>query len=538
MLFRPTFTLVLVLFLAGCQRSPLSHSVSSSTNLSADTIASVHWLGKRQLDLDGDAYFFSRIWSLPETARLQSQTFDRFSTGIWRVLLGEQVGARIPGAVLRPLLDELMERESYLEIRATPGLAPCFVLATQVSSRYAGIWETNTAIAAGLICGVSEIANHSTNGWTIAGTHNGAFRVSLTWVAGWAVIASGPIQNEMADEIMDRIRSNGVPFVSSGTNFWFEADIKPAHLLTAYPFLSLASRKSVTNDKEPTLLSFFDLHPSSLNQIHLALSGDGGNVITRARLAFTQTNAVELEPWRIPVELLHGPLASLTAMRGVSSCLAHWPVWNRLSPGTAPDQFYLWSLSGTPYQIYLAAPWSAANVASLTGNLLQNGNPWLAAHDYISFDRMSNGNGVTWGNLPDIKPFIRSVSTSSDSWLYAGLFPDTNTAALPPPSGLIQDILRRTNLVYYDWEVTGSRLPSTMELAGTVRLIARQPQMPLDSPAAIWLRALTLRLGTSATIITRTGPDELTVLRRSTIGLTAVELHLLTGWLESPNFLQ
>ena len=167
---------------------------------------------------------------------------------------------------------------------------------------------------------------------------------------------------------------------------------------------------------------------------------------------------------------------------------------------------------------------------------MQQGNPWLATNGYISFDRAPDGNGVTWGNLPDIKPFIKFAGNDSSGWLYAGLFPDTNAVAPPPPAGLIQDILRRTNLVYYDWEVTGPRLQPTLQVAQTARLILRQPQLSLDSASLTWLGSIIPRLGTSATIINRTGPAELTLYRRSTLGLTAFELHLLTGWLESPQF--
>jgi len=146
----------------------------------------------------------------------------------------------------------------------------------------------------------------------------------------------------------------------------------------------------------------------------------------------------------------------------------------------------------------------------LTDYLLQKGNPWLAANGYISFDRAPDSNGVIWGNLPDIKPFIKSVGVGSDNWLFAGLLPDTNNAATPPPDGMIQDVLHRTNLVYYDWEVTGPRLQPDLQPAQTARQLLRQPQLPLDSASLTWLGMLIPRLGTSATIISRTGPAELT----------------------------
>jgi hypothetical protein len=156
-----------------------------------------------------------------------------------------------------------------------------------------------------------------------------------------------------------------------------------------------------------------------------------------------------------------------------------------LEIGAAPNQLCFWSLAGSPYQIYLAAPLPDARsqVAALSDHLLQKGNPWLSTNGYISFDRATNGNGVTWGNLPDIKPFIKSAGTGAAGWLFAGLLPDTNTVAASPPAGMINDVLRRTNLVYYDWEVTGPRLEPVLQLGQTARQIAHRPRMAMDSSA-------------------------------------------------------
>jgi hypothetical protein len=43
-------------------------------------------------------------------------------------------------------------------------------------------------------------------------------------------------------------------------------------------------------------------------------------------------------------------------------------------------------------------------------------------------------------------------------------------------------------------------------------------------------------LDTSTTLVTQTGPAQLSFARQSTVGFTALELHLLGDWLESPDF--
>jgi hypothetical protein len=51
-----------------------------------------------------------------------------------------------------------------------------------------------------------------------------------------------------------------------------------------------------------------------------------------------------------------------------------------------------------------------------------------------------------------------------------------------------------------------------------------------------WLTAAAPKLGNCVTAVTKTGPGQLSFLRQSGAGLTALELHLLADWLESPQF--
>ena len=96
--------------------------------------------------------------------------------------------------------------------------------------------------------------------------------------------------------------------------------------------------------------------------------------------------------------------------------------------------------------------------------------------------------------------------------------------------------MSRTNLLYYDWEETGRQIQPRLVLGQTVREVSRRPQMPMDSAGLNFLAMLMPRLGDSTTVVSLAAPDQLTFHRRSTIGFTSVELHLLADWLESPEF--
>jgi hypothetical protein len=452
--------------------------------------------------------------------------------------------------VLRPLLDDLAQDEVFLEVRAFTNSQPSQAcLAIHVSARHAGIWETNLAIAAELLAGSLAVAEPARHGWTIQRT-NAPNRITLTRVGEWTVVGVGPEKNPLFAEITARILRDAAPLAGSPTNFWLEADLDLARLVPRISSLNHPVLHSAYATEDQPLGATKQSEGGStpwrdeakrrrLNRLTFNVTGDGGNVIVHGQLTFGEPLPIQLEPWHIPLDLIHEPLIGFTAVRGIQPWLASWKTWSDLQIGAPPDQLYLWALEGSSFQTYLAAPLPDAGhqVSGLTDVLLQKGNPWLASHGYINFDRASDSNGVMWGNLPTIRPFIKSAGAGANGWLFAGLLPDTGkNAGQPPPAGMIQDILGRTNLVYYDWEVTGPRVTSGLELGQTARQILRQAQMSLDSASLNWLGVLVPRLGTSATIVSLTAPNQLTFARKSTLGFTALELHLLADWLESPQF--
>jgi hypothetical protein len=67
--------------------------------------------------------------------------------------------------------------------------------------------------------------------------------------------------------------------------------------------------------------------------------------------------------------------------------------------------------------------------------------------------------------------------------------------------------------------------------------LARTVGLPAsDSTAQKWLNAVKAKLGNCATEVNQTAPNELTLLRNSTIGLSALELTGFVQWLEAPEF--
>src|SRR5882757_178588 len=81
-----------------------------SSARSAEILARVHWQGMKQISADTNATNFMSVWQLPPTAALLAQTFDKLSR--WP----GNGATNAASARLRPLLDDLVASEFYLEI--------------------------------------------------------------------------------------------------------------------------------------------------------------------------------------------------------------------------------------------------------------------------------------------------------------------------------------------------------------------------------------------------------------------------------------
>jgi hypothetical protein len=132
-------------------------------------------------------------------------------------------------------------------------------------------------------------------------------------------------------------------------------------------------------------------------------------------------------------------------------------------------------------------------------------------------------------------PFMQSVGLSQGDFVFGGLVPSPLTNR-PPAAELLNTVLGDTNLVAYDWELTGPRIDQWLHFGQLVRFALHLAQVPPKSASFAWLTALEHRLSGCVTAVTRTGPAQLSLVRRSELGFSAAELDWLADWLESPRF--
>lgn len=473
---------------------------SLSTAPTTEMVARLHWLGLNQISTNTNATHFMSVWQLPQTTALVAQTLDKYS----RWPSGGATNA--VNTLLRPLLDDFLVSESYLEIYAPTGSQsstknPQLFVAIHLTANRAKVWQTN-------LVAVSV---------TLTGT-NVAQRIEFTRVGEWTLVAVGSGIAGRMPEFISRIPQ-------AKSNYWLEADLD-ARLVSKFSLVAGGAGWGEVGSL------------SALNHIHLTVSSESGNLLTRAIVNFPHPLDLRLSPWEIPTNVLHAPLTSFTAVRGLAPWLAVWPAWQKLQLNPSPDQAYFWAQEGSPFQTYFAVPLPAASnqLSQLAARLVQNVNPWLVTNGQGNFQWATNLPGVAWKDMSLIDPFLKSVVVNHHDYLLGGLIPLAEGDSSPVPAEIPRAVLGTPNLVYYHTELTGDRIEDGLFIGQLFRVAFHKPQLPAVAAATLWLKNVEPLLGASTTSVTLSGTEQLTFTRNSTIGFTALELHLLADWLESPQF--
>jgi hypothetical protein len=562
------FGLVVVLLSGlggGCKKSP--PPAVPLLPPPVETVARFHWLGKQRLAAETNATFFLDLWNLPESKNLEQRTLDRLAIGWVAALTSSSVtnpsvvavppttvasnhvagastqaptavsqpsstnySSQLTGlpALLRPLLQDLVQQESFADIRHVTNQPGDFALAIRLAEDRAQLWRTNlAALLESLTTGRAAPVAGRTNGWqlqfaqaaTSSTNQPGSITriVDFAQVGEWTIVGLATTRNELFGELQSLLREDPTGVAQAPKDFWLFAEVDLRRVVSA---LSLGWKVSA---EWPTMT--------------LGVNGDGQTVWTRGRFNFPKPLPFELQPWNIPTNLIQEPLVSFVAMQGLQSWLSAWPFLQALELGTAPNQLYFWSQRGPEFLSYVAAPMNDASnhVQRLAAHLMQKPNAYLATNGMGKFELATNGPGVVWSEVLLTAPFLKPVSLTGGEFVYGGLVPSPLTNR-PPNAGLLRTVLGDTNLVAYSWEMSGLRLDQWLHFGQLFRFVLHLAQVPPESTSFTWLKALEPKLAGCVTAVTRTGPAQLSLVRRSSVGLSAAELDLLADWLESPQF--
>jgi hypothetical protein len=527
---RPWGLLMLVCgFMAGCKPSQATPPESgASLN---DPVVTTHWVGIKHLSRDPSAAGFLKFWRLPESERLKMQTLDKLAAAPWRLASTNRPAItnaaaylrEYPSAaLLRPLLDDLVQDEWFFETREAADHTVQAALAVRLEPGHAGVWETNLA-------SVLEKATRSRRAASRSGTphswettnstpsvHPLLRHVEFSHVGDWTIVGLGGKQNQAASNLVNRIQKGQSPAQLSTTNSWLETvfDLRRVNRLLSMEW---------------------DL-PEDWPRVLLAFSGNGQEVLTRGLFSFAKPLPFQIEPWNIPTNLVHEPLHSFTAVQGIQHWLSSWSWWQKAHPPSTPNQIFAWGQSGSPFLDYAAAPVpdGRKDIAKLGPALIDTMNPMLVSNRMGKWEKSPSADGVEW-HAPVIAPFVQSLRGGEGNWLLAGLSPFglTNGA---PPLGTFKELQTQRNVVFYSREITGPRIEAWLYIGQIFRIILRRAQLPPEARSIAWLKAIAPSLGNSTTFITKTGPGTMSLSRESSLGLSAFEIHVLVDWLESQDF--
>lgn len=497
--------------LVGCQRD------EAAAVPEPDVLIRSHFAGLTRVVAAPQSTKLREIIGLPQTAALREQTLQKLARAPQTLFEGQVSPDLVErGATwLRPLLNDLLDEETLLEVRGRDVRNPEWTLAVALKPDRKALWQTNllTWVQA---WGLGTVSRTTIEGCAAVEVKRTQSPATVRWVdaGGWLVLGVGDAPMVATDRLVKTIKSTGRPGAAL-TQSWLEAE--------------------AALDKLAGPLGLSPKLPWPRANLSVATRDE--YLRTTARLSFAAPVAGPLTPWRTPTNLIREPLISFTAARGVAPLLERSETLRQLDLGSTPNELYFWAQQPVAFQSFLAVPCPgatsaaqrmAARVPALLGtNWHQRG---LAQIEWQSTNQQ-----VMWKALPFITPFVRPVPSGTADFLVAGLFPpafSTNTV----PAELLAQFVGRTNALYYDWEITQARLEQWRMMVQLFAVISERPQFTTNTAALPWLMGIEKHLGNSVTEVVAESPREWLLTRKSHLGLTGVELIAFARWLESVEF--
>ena len=508
---KKAFLLIVVLIIAAVAFLIWNKVSNSQGTAPANTIVRIYFAGAGDISSDTNSTAFTNLFCCSQAHALENQTLDKLShaPGVWfkdKLAAGADDGS----AQLRPLLDDLLKSKWVLEMQDAPA-SPEYALALQLNDARAETWQTNLRT---LLESWTQIkAEDITGGWELKKDEPpNLFRVVRA--GKWLVIGCGQGELPLSDAWIGGTQSPD----TNETN-WVSAKIDWPRLAQIFP-----------------VFVKFDL-PA----VHLQIVGRGGELLPSGTFELSQPLPA-LSEWQIPSDMIHGPLTSFTAVRGLARWLERqsWAKWLELSP--EPDQAFIWSVGQNstgpagqyPNQTYVAVPVTNAvtALAQLGQNLAADTN-WEKDLIY-PLPLVSTNNRIALENIPFfVAPEVLALTESTGDYLFADVFP--NLPGPKTPEALFQQV-NQENRVFYHWETTPARLKELPHLTQLALMMTQHRELDAASVANQWLNHIGPTLGDSVTEVTQTGPAELSFTRSAPAGLTSIELMALAEWLEAPNF--
>jgi hypothetical protein len=437
---------------------------------------------------------FAELTANTNLVTLQKFLVRRSTTAFQKVALArlsqavlDSLHLRTNAALISPLLSDLFQTESAGAFGGSSN-SLSFILALRSGDTRARLWQD-------ILAKFPEAAF-----WTQR-------------AQDWLLVGRGPDLMPLRDEYVQQIQAHGAPYPSTASTPlpWLTADLDSSRLASWLPVCSSL------------------LKPA---RIHLDVAPQSDNFNTTAQITFAEPTAWRPTPWLLPNNLVRNPLVSFTAARNLSAFLNQGPLLTQFDANPLTNQFCAWALGQMPLLTYMAWPVGNINaLKTLAPELTNTIGPELQHYNGTELLWLTNYNRLVWNKMRVVTPTLETLPQSNGPFLLLCFFPLFPSPS-PAPESVWEELQGRSNLVYYDWEITGPRLQQWRLLW---KMLSFRPIVAEKDDAdvleASWLAGFDSTIGKSVTEITWEKPNELALFRRSPLGLTGLEIVLLSDWI-------
>jgi hypothetical protein len=511
---------------SGCRPGP-----EASLSQPTDQLLNVYSVGLARLAGDTNAAKLRDIGRLPETKAILDRALQRITVSLiescrsaWPALNPRQAH------LLLPLWADLAQAETWFSAYGQQRKIDEWTLALRLKGDRTTLWNTNLwqALAATPAAKTTQLspATAVAPNWEVRLTNaTGVFR--LVAVSNWCVVAWARDKAVATDKFIRQLKGGWGP---PATTNW---------LVVSWDWETLPVACCPT--------WFPGRQPGSTPRGFFSLSGSSGYLRSHLALAYPREQSWNLERWNVPTNLLREPMVSFAAIQGFGSWLARNEKARLLEWDAFPNQLYVWALLESPFQTYAAFPVkdgsnSLARLANRAPDLIKACFPPRGVGALVM---LTNQSTIQWRGLPFIVPYIHPEKGPEVDYLAGGLLPVITTNITPMDPQLAAQIQGRTNVLWYEWEITQERLLQLQVLVPLLGLLA-EPAEEKTTDAATeahlrliteWIRAIAPRLGNAVTEAVVVSPKDLNISRKSHLGLNSSEIIALSRWLSQPEFI-
>ena len=486
---------------------------SAAQAVDSGTLYRHHSIGASTFLQSEHGKVFQQVWQMPVTAVFGKHLGTNLSLVAHSLFTA---GTNPPPAeslgILQSFLQDLADHESLLDVRA-PGGRTEWTLAVQLPPPRRAAWDQGirNLLKAGKL-GESKSAS-----WAgVSGSQAILASGKLSWLASgdWLVVGLASNLPTIWKATVGELRSSKRPVPALTSNAWMHIDADLAKLSKAFPVIP----------------EFLDA------RLDLTLVGKGENVRMDGTLRFPTPLGWEPVEWDVPINLIHDPVVGFSAARGIGALTSRSEDLRKLGLTSFPNQASAWSMAGLPYLAFAAFPQpGSSNLLRETlpriPNLITNYGRLIGEMTWVS-----NTTQVLWRGMPFVNPSLRAITEGSKEYMVGGLMPFFTSKRKAPPE--LFGFMGRTNLAYYDWEITETRVRSWSRIVQSSLIGFFRESPSTNAPVQALMECLGEKglLGNSVTEITVTGPSELTLMRQSHVGLTGLEIVSGLRWVDSARF--